>query len=130
MSNIDFTKTKIAELYGSNCFSNAVAQERLSKGIFKELLAVQAGDKELSFEVAEVVAASMRDWALEKGATHYTHWFQPLTGITAEKHDGFISPTGDGKVLLEFSGKELTRRAFLPAACALHLRLAVTRPGM
>jgi glutamine synthetase len=106
---VDFTQTPIAELYGSNCFSNAVMQERLPKNIFKEILAVQAGEKELTLGVAEVVAASMRDWAIEKGASHYTHWFHPLTGLTAEKHDAFISPTGDGKVLLEFSGKELIK---------------------
>jgi glutamine synthetase len=84
-------------------------RERLPKNIYKEVLAVQAGDKELSAEVAEVVAASMRDWAISKGASHYTHWFQPLTGITAEKHDSFIAPTGDGRVIMEFSGKELIK---------------------
>ncbi|MDR3147796.1 MAG: glutamine synthetase III [Treponema sp.] len=106
---VDFTETPVAELYGSNCFSNAVMRERLPKNIYKEILAVQAGEKELTLEVAEVVAASMRDWAIAKGASHYTHWFHPLTGLTAEKHDAFISPTGDGKVLLEFSGKELIK---------------------
>jgi glutamine synthetase len=84
-------------------------RERLPKNIYREILAVQAGEKELTLEVAEVVAASMRDWAIEKGASHYTHWFHPLTGLTAEKHDAFISPAGDGKVLLEFSGKELIK---------------------
>ncbi|MDR3192348.1 MAG: glutamine synthetase III [Treponema sp.] len=108
-SGIDFTETSVAELFGSNSFSNAVMRERLPKNIYKEILAVQTGEKELTLEVAEVVAASMRDWAIEKGATHYTHWFHPLTGLTAEKHDAFISPTGDGKVLLEFSGKELIK---------------------
>jgi glutamine synthetase len=106
---VDFTETPIAELYGSNCFSNAVMRERLPKNIYKEILAVQAGEKELTLDVAEVAAASMRDWAIEKGASHYTHWFHPLTGLTAEKHDAFISPTGDGGVLLEFSGKELIK---------------------
>ncbi|MDR1929564.1 MAG: glutamine synthetase III, partial [Treponema sp.] len=109
MSVLDFTKTPIAELYGSNCFSNAVMKERLPKNIYKEILTVQAGKKELTPEVADVVAASMRDWAIEKGASHYTHWFQPLTGLTAEKHDAFIAPTGDGGVLMEFSGKELIK---------------------
>ncbi|MDR3333265.1 MAG: glutamine synthetase III [Treponema sp.] len=108
-SVIDFTKTPVADIYGSNCFSNAVMRERLPKNIYKEILAVQAGDKELTLEVAEVVAASMRDWALAKGASHYTHWFHPLTGLTAEKHDSFISPTADGGVLMEFSGKELIK---------------------
>ncbi|MDR1443478.1 MAG: glutamine synthetase III, partial [Treponema sp.] len=105
----DFARFPIAELYGSNCFSNAVMREKLPKNIYKEILAVQAGEKELTLEVAEVVAASMRDWAVGKGASHYTHWFLPLTGLTAEKHDAFISPTGDGGVLLEFSGKELIK---------------------
>jgi glutamine synthetase len=109
MSVIDFTKTPVAELFGSNCFSNAVMKERLPKNIYKEILAVQAGEKELTLAVAEVVAAVMRDWAISRGASHYTHWFQPLTGLTAEKHDSFISPTGDGKVIMEFSGKELVK---------------------
>jgi glutamine synthetase len=109
MSVIDFTETPVAELFGSNCFSNAVMKERLPKNIYKEILAVQAGEKELTLTVAEVVAAVMRDWALSKGASHYTHWFQPLTGLTAEKHDSFIAPTGDGKVIMEFSGKELVK---------------------
>ncbi|HRS02898.1 MAG TPA: glutamine synthetase III [Treponema sp.] len=106
---INFAETSVPSLYGTNCFSNSVMRERLPKNIYKEILAVQAGEKELSLEVAEVVAASMRDWALEKGATHYTHWFHPLTGLTAEKHDSFIAPTTDGKVLMEFSGKELIK---------------------
>ncbi|MDR1025223.1 MAG: glutamine synthetase III [Treponema sp.] len=106
---IDFTKTPVAELYGSNSFSNAIMRERLPKEIYKEVVAVQNGEKELTPEVAEVVAASMRDWAIAKGASHYTHLFQPLTGLTAEKHDSFISPTGDGKVIMEFSGRELIK---------------------
>ncbi len=105
----DLVENPVSSLYGSNSFSNSVMRERLPKNIYKEILAVQAGEKELTLEVAEVVAASMRDWALEKGATHFTHWFQPLTGLTAEKHDSFISPTADGKVLMEFSGKELIK---------------------
>ena len=109
MSGIDFIKTPVAELYGSNCFSSAVMRERLPKNIYKEIVAVQNGEKELTLEVAEVVAASMREWAIAKGASHYTHLFQPLTGLTAEKHDSFIAPTGDGKVIMEFSGKELIK---------------------
>jgi len=97
----------VPELFGSNCFNDAVQRERLPKAIYKTLKAVQNGNTKLTQEVAEVVANAMKDWALEKGATHFTHWFQPLTGITAEKHDSFISPTSDGKVLMEFSGKEL-----------------------
>jgi glutamine synthetase len=106
---IDFTKTPVVDVYGSNSFSNAVMKERLPKNIYKEITAVQNGEKELTLEVAEVVAAAMRDWAIEKGASHYTHWFHPLSGLTAEKHDSFISPTGDGRVLMEFSGKELIK---------------------
>ncbi|GAB6393283.1 MAG: glutamine synthetase (Glutamate--ammonia ligase) (GS) [Treponematales bacterium] len=106
---IDFIETPVTELYGSNCFSNAVMRERLPKNIYKEIVAVQNGEKELTLDVAEVVAASMREWAIDKGASHYTHLFQPLTGLTAEKHDSFIAPTGDGKVLMEFSGKELIK---------------------
>jgi glutamine synthetase len=109
MTEIDFSKTPVPELYGSNCFSNALMRERLPKNIYREVLAVQAGEKELTLDIAEVVAASMRDWALGKGATHFTHWFQPMTGLTAEKHDSFISPLGDGRVVMEFSGKELIK---------------------
>ncbi len=107
--SIDFSETPVTSLYGINSFSNAVMRERLPKNVYKELLEVQAGEKELSLELAEVVASAMKDWALEKGATHYTHWFHPLTGLTAEKHDSFISPTPDGKILMEFSGKELIK---------------------
>jgi len=106
---IDFSETPVTSMYGINSFSNSVMRERLPKNVFKELLEVQAGEKELSLEVAEVVASAMKDWALEKGATHYTHWFHPLTGLTAEKHDSFISPSPDGKILMEFSGKELIK---------------------
>jgi glutamine synthetase len=108
-SGIDFTKTPVEELYGTNCFSNAVMREKLPKNIYKEVAAVQNGEKALTLEVAEVVAAAMRDWAIAKGASHYTHWFHPLTGLTAEKHDSFVSPTGDGRVIMEFSGKELIK---------------------
>jgi glutamine synthetase len=84
-------------------------RERLPKNIYEEVMAVQDGEKELTLEVAEVVAAAMREWAISKGASHYTHMFQPLTGLTAEKHNSFIAPTGDGKVIMEFSGKELIK---------------------
>jgi glutamine synthetase len=104
---IDYTKTSLMEVYGENCFSDAVMRERLPGNVHHELKAVQQGAKQLSAQVAEVVANAMKDWAIERGATHFTHWFQPLTGLTAEKHDSFISPRPDGSVLLEFSGKEL-----------------------
>lgn len=106
---IDFTRTPLHEIYGSNCFSDAEMRTRLPKSIYKEVKAVQEGNKTLTLEVAEVVASAMKDWAIDKGATHYTHWFQPLTGATAEKHDSFISPMPDGKVMMEFSGKELIK---------------------
>ncbi|MDR2489926.1 MAG: glutamine synthetase III [Spirochaetaceae bacterium] len=108
-TTIDFTKMPIAELYGSSCFSNSLMRELLPKNIYKEILAVQAGEQELTLAAAEVVAAAMRDWAISKGASHYTHWFHPLTGLTAEKHDSFIAPVGDGTVIMEFSGKELIK---------------------
>jgi glutamine synthetase len=107
--SIDLKDIPLAEVYGMNCFSNSVMRERLPKSIYTELLRVQSGKRELTIEIAEVVASAMRDWALERGATHYTHWFHPLSGISAEKHDSFISPLGDGRVLLEFSGKELVK---------------------
>ena len=106
-TQIDFTSNPLTELYGCNCFNDAVMRERVPKSIYKSVKQVQAGEAELSLEVAEVVANAMKDWAIEKGATHYTHWFQPLTGLTAEKHDSFISPTPEGRVIMEFSGKEL-----------------------
>ena len=105
----DFGKIPFTELYGSNCFSNTVMREKLPVNIYREVIAVQAGEKELTLEVAEVVAASMREWAIAKGASHYTHLFQPLTGLTAEKHNSFIAPTGDGRAIMEFSGKELIK---------------------
>lgn len=106
---IDFAKTPMDEVYGINLFSDIQMREYLPKTIYKELKLVQKGVKELSLEVAEVVASAMKDWATKRGATHYTHWFQPLTGLTAEKHDSFISPTEDGRVIMEFSGKELIK---------------------
>jgi len=98
-----------ASAFGSNCFSNAIMRERLPKPVFAELLEVQSGQRELSPAVAEVVASAMKDWAIERGATHFTHWFHPLSGLTAEKHDSFIVPTGEGRVIMEFSGRELTK---------------------
>ncbi len=109
MTSIDYSKTALTEVYGTNSFSNSVMREWLPKTSYKELLLVQAGEKELPLELADVVAGAMKAWAIQKGATHFTHWFHPLTGLTAEKHDAFIAPTGDGKVLMEFSGKELIK---------------------
>ena len=98
---------ELTEVFGSNVFNDKVMKERLPKQVYKALRETIEKDLPLRLEVADVVANAMKDWALEKGATHYTHWFQPLTGITAEKHDSFISPTGDGGVIVEFSGKQL-----------------------
>lgn len=97
------------KIFGMNVFNDAVMRERLPKNIYKSLRNTIDNGLPLDAGVAEVVANAMKDWALEKGATHYTHWFQPLTGLTAEKHDSFISPTDDGRVIMEFSGKELVK---------------------
>ena len=100
---------KVPELFGSMVFNDSVMRERLPRDTYKALRRTMALGKHLDPAIAGVVANAMKDWALEKGATHFTHWFQPLTGITAEKHDSFISPTADGGVIMEFSGKELVR---------------------
>ena len=100
-------KDKVTEEYGSLLFTDAVMQERLPKPTYKELKQVIKEGKKLDLGIANEVAHAMKEWALEKGATHYAHWFQPLTGITSEKHDSFITPKDDGSVLMSFSGKEL-----------------------
>ena len=100
----------VADIFGENVFNDAVMQERLPKKTYKELKKTIEEGKELAATTADVIAHEMKEWAIEKGATHYSHWFQPLTGATAEKHDSFISaPRSDGKVLMEFSGKELIK---------------------
>ena len=96
-------------MFGSAVFNDTVMQERLPKPIYKKLKKTIKEGLPLDADVAEVVACVMKDWAVELGATHFTHWFQPLTGVTAEKHDSFLSPTGDGKAIMEFSGKELIK---------------------
>lgn len=100
---------KLNTVFGSNVFNDSVMRERLPKATYKALKQTVDEALPLDSAVAEVVASAMKDWAIEKGATHFTHWFQPMTGITAEKHDSFISPTLDGKVIMEFSGKELIK---------------------
>ena len=103
-------KMNVAELFGQNVFNDKIMRERLPKKVYKELHKTIDDGKELDPMTAEVVAGVMKDWAVEMGATHYTHWFQPLTGFTAEKHDAFITaPDEEGSVLLEFSGKELIK---------------------
>jgi glutamine synthetase len=100
----------VADIFGENVFNDAVMQARLPKKVYKKLHEVMDEGKELDLETADVIAHEMKEWAIEKGATHYTHWFQPLTGVTAEKHDSFItSPMPNGKVLMSFSGKELIK---------------------
>ena len=100
---------KVPELFGSMVFNEQTMQERLPKATYKALQKTIQPGEPLDLSVANVVANAMKDWAVEKGCTHYTHWFQPMTGVTAEKHDSFISPNGDGQVIMEFSGKELVK---------------------
>ncbi len=100
---------RITELFGSMSFNDAVMRERLPKEIYESLRKTIDEGLDLDLTVANAVAEAMKDWAIEKGATHYTHWFQPMTGVTAEKHDSFLAPQGDGNVIMEFSGKELIK---------------------
>lgn len=103
-------KINVAEIFGENVFNDTVMQERLPNKVYKNLKKTIEEGKELDLETADVIAHEMKEWAIEKGATHYTHWFLPLTGVTAEKHDSFISaPMSNGKVLMSFSGKELIK---------------------
>ena len=100
----------VADIFGENVFNDTVMQERLPKKVYKKLKQTIEEGTELDIETADVIAHEMKEWAIEKGATHYTHWFLPLTGVTAEKHDSFISaPLPSGKVLMSFSGKELIK---------------------
>lgn len=101
--------SNVSEIFGSQVFNDSTMKARLPKETYKALKKTINEGKMLDLSLANVVANAMKDWAIEKGATHYTHWFQPLTGITAEKHDSFISPTADGEVIMEFSGKELIK---------------------
>ena len=100
---------ELTEVFGSNVFNDKVMRQRLPKEVYKALRKTIEEGIPLKADIADVVANAMKDWAIEKGATHYTHWFQPLTGITAEKHDSFISPAPDGSVVMEFSGKQLVQ---------------------
>ncbi len=100
---------EVTPIFGENVFNETVMKAKLPKETYKQLMKTIEGGEKLDASVATVVANAMKDWAIEKGATHFTHWFQPLTGITAEKHDSFITPTSDGKVIMEFSGKELVQ---------------------
>ena len=100
----------VESIFGEKVFTITKMKERLPKKVFQEVRRVMEQGGELSMAAADVVAKAMKDWAVENGATHYTHWFQPLTGITAEKHDSFVShPDEEGRMLMEFSGKELIK---------------------
>src|SRR3954466_9471370 len=109
LNRVDFKTTHIKDLFGVNVFNEEVQRQRLPKPVFKLLQKTIKQGAPLDPNVADNVAAAMKDWAMEKGATHFTHLFQPMTGLTAEKHDSFLSPAGDGSAITEFSGKELVR---------------------
>jgi len=100
---------RISDIFASRVFNEDVMRERLPKDVYKSLVNTMANGKEIDASIADVVAGAMKDWAIEHGATHFTHWFQPLTGVTAEKHDAFLTPVGSGKAIMEFSGKELIK---------------------
>ena len=101
--------TNVPEIFGSMVFNDAMMKERLPEETYRSLHKTIETQTDLDITVANSVAAAMKDWAVEKGATHFTHWFQPMTGRTAEKHDSFISPQPDGRAIMEFSGKELIK---------------------
>lgn len=106
----------IPELYGSLVFNDSEMKARLPKDVYKALTKTINSGSHLELDIANSVAVAMKEWALEHGATHFTHWFQPMTGITAEKHDSFLSPTGVGEAIMEFSGKELVKVSRTPPA--------------
>ena len=107
LGQIDFRTTHIKDLFGANVFGEEEQKARLPKPAFKALQKTITLGVPLDPTVADAIASAMKDWAIEHGCTHYTHLFQPMTGLTAEKHDSFLSPTGNGRALAEFSGKEL-----------------------
>ena len=109
--------------FGSMVFNDAVMKEKLPKETYRALRKTIMSGTHLELDVANVVATAMKEWAIEKGATHYTHWFQPMTGITAEKHDAFISPDSEGRAILEFSGKSWSK-----ASLTLQLPLGDSAP--
>ena len=101
--------TRIPDIFGCMVFTEEKMRQRLSADVYQAWQQCQAQGKSLDRSIADEIACAMKDWATELGATHFTHWFQPMTGFTAEKHDSFITPTGDGRILMELSGKELSR---------------------
>ncbi|MDO5127412.1 MAG: glutamine synthetase III [Eubacteriales bacterium] len=106
---MDVTPQKLPEMYGSMVFNDKIMRDKLPKDIYKALKKTIDQNTHLELDVANAVAVAMKEWAMEKGATHFTHWFQPMTGFTAEKHDSFINPVGNGEIIMEFSGKELVK---------------------
>ena len=125
----------VTDFFGCDVFNDSVMRARLPKDVFKQVQRSMNEGKRLDSAAATVVANAMKDWAIEKGATHFTHWFQPMTGITAEKHDSFISPVDGGRVIMEFSGKELIQGEpdapvlSPPAACEPLLKPGATPCG-
>src|SRR5436309_15324079 len=109
LNRVDFKKTHVKDLFGVNVFNEEVQRQRLPKQVFKNLQKTIKQGATLDPSVADALAVAMKDWALEHGATHFTHLFQPMTGITAEKHDSFLSPREGGGAIAEFSGKELIK---------------------
>ena len=109
LNRIDFRTIHVKDLFGTNVFNEEIQRQRLPKPVFKALQKTIKQGAPLDPTIADNVAAAMKDWAIEKGATHYTHLFQPMTGITAEKHDSFLTPDGVGGAIAEFSGKELSK---------------------
>src|SRR3982751_6315188 len=109
LNRVDFKKTHVKDLFGVNVFNEEVQRQRLPKPVFKLLQKTIKQGAPLDPNIADNVAAAMKDWAIEKGATTYTHLFQPMTGITAEKHDSFLTPDGVGGAVAEFSGRELVQ---------------------
>jgi glutamine synthetase len=128
LNRVNFKETHIKDLYGINVFNEAAQRQRLPKPMFKALQKTIRQGAPLDPAIADAVASAMKDWAMEKGATHYTHLFQPMTGLTAEKHDSFLQPTNDGTAITEFSGKELVRGE--PDASSFPSRRAATPPGI
>jgi len=106
---LSFANVSASELFGSNVFGKSAMKDRLPKPVFKSLMKTIENGSHLDPAIADMVASAMKDWAMSKGATHYSHVFYPLTGFTAEKHDSFLSPDGDGGAIAEFSGKTLTQ---------------------
>ncbi len=109
LNQVNFKDAHLKDIFGVNVFNEAEQRQRLPKPVFKALQKTIKQGAPLDPSIADAVASAMKDWAIEKGATHFTHLFQPMTGLTAEKHDSFLQPTGEGRAIAEFSGKELVR---------------------